>query len=162
MQGREGEAVDEEGDGEDGELQRDQEQRDAEEVVRQVEAVLEEEQQKVKKKFTHYVLKEDMVTEEKGPKSLYQNVKSARLDLSDEMDETRNLQKYVRYIQDWHFQVMPKYAMEYFLDRLHVLSKKPMLKGYLSRMRNIHVGNYQWEDMDKDDDALRQMVYQQD
>lgn len=55
---------------------------------------------------------------------------------------------------------MPKYSMEYFMDRLHTFGKKPMLKGHLSRMRNIHMGNYQWEDMDKDDDDLRQMVYQ--
>lgn len=44
---------------------------------------------------------------------------------------------------------MPKYAFPYFIDRIQHFGKKPVVKAYMSRMRNVYKGNNKWEDFDE-------------
>jgi len=61
---------------------------------------------------------------------LYQNVTNIGLNYEDGFDEIKNLRKLARLVQEWHFQLMPKYSFNYFMDRCHKLGTKPAVRVF--------------------------------
>ncbi|CAD8062184.1 unnamed protein product [Paramecium sonneborni] len=97
--------------------------------------------QKKKKKIQQYRLKPEQITDpQKGVLYLYNLCKDYRFG-NDELDE---LNKYMHVIEEWHYQVMPKYDFDYFTNRLQKFGGNISVQSHLKLVRKAHKGLIPW------------------
>ncbi|CAD8054791.1 unnamed protein product [Paramecium primaurelia] len=97
--------------------------------------------QKKKKKVQQFRLKPEQITDpQKGVLYLYNLCKNYRFG-NDELDE---LNKYMHVIEEWHYQVMPKYDFDYFTNRLQKFGGNNSVQTHLQFLRKAHKGLIPW------------------
>lgn len=47
-------------------------------------------------------------------------------------------------LKTWHYQMMPKYSYDYFLQRCQALGNHKITSGYMNKVRRIHKGIESW------------------
>ncbi|CAK62429.1 unnamed protein product (macronuclear) [Paramecium tetraurelia] len=97
--------------------------------------------QKKKKKTQQFRLKPEQITDpQKGVVYLYNLCKDYRFG-NDELDE---LNKYMHVIEEWHYQIMPKYDFDYFTNRLQKFGGNNSVQTHLQFLRKAHKGLIPW------------------
>ncbi|CAD8147857.1 unnamed protein product [Paramecium octaurelia] len=97
--------------------------------------------QKKKKKTQQFRLKPEQITDpKKGVVYLYNLCKDYRFG-NDELDE---LNKYMHVIEEWHYQIMPKYDFDYFTNRLQKFGGNNSVQTHLQFLRKAHKGLIPW------------------
>ena len=83
---------------------------------------------------------EDLVDREKGLRMLYDAVKKEEPKLHKKAATLpdKALQDYVELVQDWAFNLAPKYEISYFFDRTQTLGRKKEVVEELEKLRKYH------------------------
>ncbi|CAK70679.1 unnamed protein product (macronuclear) [Paramecium tetraurelia] len=96
---------------------------------------------KKKKKIQQFKLKPEQITDpQKGVLFLFNLCKDYRFG-NDELDE---LNKYMHVIEEWHYQVMPKYDFDYFTNRLQKFGGNNSVQTHLQFLRKAYKGLIPW------------------
>ncbi|CAD8051614.1 unnamed protein product [Paramecium primaurelia] len=96
---------------------------------------------KKKKKTQQFRLKPEQFTDpQKGVIYLYNLCKDYRFG-NEELEE---LNKYMHVIEEWHYQVMPKYDFDYFTNRLQKFGGNNSVQTHLQFLRKAHKGLIPW------------------
>lgn len=85
------------------------------------------EQQKKQKIKQSNALKPEQFQTKKGIKALYQKTKALQLNEFSDVNIENTMKKIVTALKTWHFEFMPKYSFEYFLQRCQALGNHKLM-----------------------------------
>ena len=104
-----------------------------------------------KKKAQRITLKPDHLLKPTGIEALYKTAKTTKFTSPDEI---KNLGKVVDLLKAWHFELMPKYNFEYFVERCQAFGSTKLIQvwwyllmqSYMAKVRKIHKGEDTWDE----------------
>ena len=104
-----------------------------------------------RKKIERHTFKPQMLTGDKGLRALYEASSNLKLNPRDSL---ANLTAITNLVREWHYNLMPKYSLELFLDRCQAMGKQKEVQSFMDKMRRVHKGEDKWDEGKKEEDEV--------